>query len=113
MSVVDVKRGRRGTVVFCRDERGRERRVAEHDLLGWTAVPDRFSDRPSVIVEVAGSVIECAVDEAPGLPIVSGFDGAARLLGFQRDARAATLSVVAGADGPTTLLRSGASSRRR
>ncbi|MDB6425912.1 hypothetical protein [Curtobacterium sp. 20TX0008] len=51
-----------------------------------------------MIVEVAGSVIECAVDEAPGLPIVSGFDGATRLLGFQRDARAATLSVVAGAE---------------
>ncbi len=51
-----------------------------------------------MIVEVAGSVIECAVDEAPGLPIVSGFDGAARLLGFQRDPSAATLSVVAGAD---------------
>lgn len=102
MRVVDVKKGRRGRVVFCRDERGREHRVSERTLASWTAVRPRFCEadehQSSLVIHVPGSAIACSVDDAPGLRVVCGFDQAARLLGFQAEPDAATLAVVAGTD---------------
>lgn len=115
MEVVNLKCGRWRTVVFSRDERGREHRVDERDVARSTSIQPRLAAAPidgaTLRIRHDAGTIAYAIDDQVELRVTSGLLGQ-RVCSASRRTRTPQLSPSSPSpSGLTTCRRSAASSK--